>query len=464
MAPAHAPNALPVLIAGGGASGLLLAHALLRSGASVTIVEPRDKLGAGLAYSTTCPLHLLNAPAGKMSAIADEPDHFLAWLAERGIAAEPTAFIARTIYGDYLRAIASDLHVTARERFTHVQSRAIDARADADGVSVTCADGTHVRGSALVVAVGNAKPSRWAGLTDDVLASPRFFRSAWNESATVSADPSESVVLLGTGLTAVDAVLALRENGHRGEITMLSRRGLLPHEHRIFDRPPATAPEATSVRDVISIVRRRSGTSGHDWRMTVDALRSETNARWNALSLPEQRRLVRHLLPYWNVHRHRMAPEVAKHITELLASGSLRMIAGRSGTLAVTAGAIEVPVTLRGSRDRITLSAGRVINCSGPEHDVRKRKNPLIRQLITRGDMVPHPLGIGARIARDGAFLNAAGTPSDRFFALGPVRFGTLIETTAIPEIRAQAADLASVLAALTGPAAATSSPATRDS
>jgi len=427
-----------IAIAGGGASGLLLAHALLRAGARVTIVEPRATLGAGLAYSTTCPLHLLNAPAGRMSAFADDPDHFLRWLAAHGTPTEPTAFVARSRYGEYLTSIADEARLLGGDRFEHRRSRVTDAASGADAVRIRTTAGETLAADALVVAIGNAKPARWSLVPDDVRASAAFFDSAWEDDATVPATPEDTVVLLGTGLTAVDAVLGLRHNGHRGPIVMVSRRGLLPHEHRQLDRPAAGSPLATSLGQVIASVRRSRSSNESDWRTIIDGLRREINDRWEALDLTEQRRFVRHLLPYWNVHRHRMAPEAAKAIALLLADGTLRMIAGRTQTLEAIPDGIRVPIAVRGRDETIVVDAQRVINCSGPEHDVSARTNHLLRSLLASGAMVPNPLRIGARIASDGALIGADGTPSEQLFALGPVRYGTLIETTAIPEIREQ--------------------------
>jgi len=436
-----------VAIAGGGASGTLLAHALVRAGVRVTIMEPRETLGGGLAYSTPCPLHLLNAPAGRMSGFADDPEHFLRWLAAAGEPAVPTAFVSRSRYGAYLASIAREVHELGGERFRHVRSRVTDAVEAPGAVSVRTADGANVEADALVIAVGNAKPAPWPLVPDEVRSGPSFFESVWHDDATMPASPDESVVLLGTGLTAVDAVLGLRHNGHRGPIAMVSRRGLLPHEHRQLDRPPAQAPFATSLGEVIASVRRSRSSNESDWRTIIDGLRHEINVRWEALDLTEQRRFVRHILPYWNVHRHRMAPEAAKAIALLLADGTLRMIAGRTQTLEPIAGGVRVPIAVRGRDETIVIDAQRVINCSGPEHDVSARSNPLLRSLLASGAMVPNPLRIGARIASDGALIGADGTPSERLFALGPVRYGTLIETTAIPEIREQVRDLAERLA-----------------
>jgi len=444
-----------VIVAGGGASGILFAAEFIRRNecARVVIVEPRERLGAGTAYATDCPGHLLNAPAAKMSAHAAEPDHFVRWLRTSGYEGyDGASFVPRSIYGVYLNALAAQAASVANGRWRHVRALVSDARiagdGDGDSVHVTLSNGESFVADALVVASGNAEPAKWPHVA--TLSSKRFFDSAWNPEALAVSDPCEPTLLLGTGLTAVDAVLGLRHNGQRGTIHMVSRRGLLPHEHRLFDTPPAACPEAASLSDLIEAVRaaaRHSERTDGNWRKAIDGLRSQTNALWQSLTFAEQRRFLVHAMPYWNVHRHRMAPEVAKRLTALVAAGDLHMIAGRIVKMAATEREVQVRIQPRGGGRAIALSVGRVVNCSGPEHDFEKLSNPFVRRLLERGLMVPSPLRVGVQIALNGALIGAEGRPSGRLFAIGPVRYGTLIETTAIPEIRTQACELAELLA-----------------
>jgi uncharacterized NAD(P)/FAD-binding protein YdhS len=442
-----------VAIAGGGASGTLAAAAIVKRSPSarVVIVEPRESLGRGVAYSTDCPLHLLNVPAGKISAYPDEPDHFVRWLAANVPEPRygPGSFVARSLYGDYLNAIAVEAQASAPYRWRHVKAFALDVRADDEAVHVGCSNGDTIHADALILASGNASPAAWPHVSCAVRNSQRFFNSAWDAGATVPGSPDETVLLLGTGLTAVDAVLGLRYNGHRGTVIMVSRRGLLPHEHRVFDTPPSACPEADTVTELLDSVRAivRDAPPGGNWRSVVDNVRPRTNALWKALSLEEQRRFLRHALPYWNVHRHRIPPESAKAIAELMAAGDLQMLAGRTGEIEAAGDGLRVPVKLRGSARTRTIAAGRVINCSGPQHDFRKLSNPLIRNMLEQGLMVPYPLNIGVRVAENGALVAADGSASHRLFSIGPARYGTLIETTAIPEIRVQARELAEYFA-----------------
>jgi len=440
-----------IIVAGGGASGTLLAAALVRRDARVRVlvVEPRARLGDGMAYATGCPLHLLNAPARAMSAFPDEPDHFVRWLGAHAPAhTDPSGFVPRTVYGEYLHAIASEAHAAAGSRLQHVRALVTGASVEANGVQVTCSDGTSLAGDALVVATGNAAPAAWPRLSPELAASPHFFGSAWEPDALVPTDPQETVLLLGSGLTAVDAVLGLRYHGHRGTIVMISRRGLLPHEHRLFDAPPAAYPEAENVRDLLGALRTLADDARAvraDWRGAFDRVRPRTNALWQALTLAEQRRFVRHAMPYWNVHRHRVAPDAARTLAELIAGDTVRTVAGRTGEIVAGTNGLRVPVRPRGGDEPFVLEAGRVINCSGPEHDFRKLPNPLIAQLLAQGTMTPYPLHIGIQVTPEGALIGADGHPSRRLFALGPVRYGTLIETTAIPEIAVQAQELAAL-------------------
>jgi len=437
------------IIAGGGASGALLATRLLRKSANahVVIVEPREHLGRGMAYSTSHQEHLLNVPAGRMSAFAEDPEHFVNFLRTRfGDRYDAASFVPRPLYGDYLESIVRETTAFAGARFQYERSTILAAAVEKSAVRAICEDGRVLTGDMLVIATGNASPAPWVRAHADVLSGERFFASAWDERALIPDDPQDDVLLLGTGLTAVDAVIGLRSNGHRGTIWMVSRRGLLPHEHRLFDTPPEHNPEATSLHDLLGVVRSVAGRP-RAWRAALDNLRPRTNVLWQALSVNDQRRFVRHVMPYWNAHRHRMAPEVARIVAGEISSGGLRMLAGRTGTFVQTPHGIVVPIRVRGQDRTLELEVGRVINCSGPAHDFRQLENPLIGNLLEQGIMQPLQTGIGVDIAPNGALRDGAGTDSQRFYAIGPVRYGTLIETTAMPEIRAQAADLAATLA-----------------
>jgi uncharacterized NAD(P)/FAD-binding protein YdhS len=414
-----------IAIAGGGASGVLLAHHLLHEfdDTRVVLYEPGE-LGTGAAYATTCRLHVLNVAAVRMSAFPDEPRHFVNWLDRRyPNAYAPTSFVPRLIYGEYLRSIADALIERFGDRFRHERSRLTNVS------EAAFAD-------AVVLATGNAAPAPWPGAPD----SARYVPSAWAPAALVPERANEAVLILGSGLTAVDAILGLRANGHRGHIYVVSRRGLLPNAHGAFEIPPEVPMPRGSLRAVFASVRSQTR---NDWRLGIDALRPWTNAIWRQLDASDQRRFLRHAADHWNAHRHRMAPEIADSISKLRTSGVVEIVAGRTVAFDETAGALSVGVReLSTQRERV-LNVQRAINCGGPEQRVDRIPNPLLRSLLADGLMRPSAAGRGIDTAEEGALIDVGGNASSRLFALGPIRFGTLLESIAMPEIRVQARDLA---------------------
>jgi len=436
-----------VLIVGGGASGALLAANLLRqsTGTVVIMIEPRAELGRGMAYSTTCPLHLLNVPAAKMSAFPDDARHFVRWLAARGYAEyDACSFVPRMIYGDYLSDILTGAaNLAGAWRFRHIRRKAAGFSQDADGIHVRLADGTSVAGDAMVLALGNAAPAPWPGLAAEVTSGGRYFGVAWDPAALRPANKEEPVLLLGTGLTAVDAALGLRWQGHQGPLYMVSRRGLVPQAHEPFLSEVLPFREADSAR---GLLRNLRAATGENWRAAVDAVRPHTNRLWQNLGLPEQRRFLRHVRPYWDVHRHRMAPQIAITLRQLIREGTLRVFAGRVGEIEPGQNSLKASIHLRGRADTLHLEAGRIINCTGPEANLTRLPSPLVQDLMRQGRMKAHPLRTGALVDNNGALIDSAGEASTRLFTMGPLRTGTLIETVAIPEIREQARNLAELL------------------
>jgi uncharacterized NAD(P)/FAD-binding protein YdhS len=439
-------NNRTVLIAGGGASAALVATHLLKSspGTRVIVVEPALSVGRGMAYSTSCPEHLLNVPAGKMSAFQDDPKHLSRWLAARGYTGlTERSFVPRMIYGEYLEWILNEAREAAEYgRFTHLRARAAGYRECGERIALELADGRSLEGDALVLSLGNAAPTPWPGLAPGALESGHYFASAWEPGATAPANPNESVLLIGTGLTAVDAVLALRYNRHRGPIVMVSRRGLLPKVHRIFDCATLPCEPAASAVELLRNMRASvvdAEALYDNWRVAVDGIREQTNDIWDAMPLKEQRRFLRHLRAHWDVHRHRMAPEIGAKVKALQDSGALQVMAGRVGRIAAS----PISVTPRGGRQERALEVGRVVNCTGAEPRLSKLPNPLIQSMLQAGVMREHPLRTGVLVTREGALIDAHGKVSDRVFAMGPLRIGTLIESVAMPEIRKQAREVA---------------------
>jgi uncharacterized NAD(P)/FAD-binding protein YdhS len=448
-----------VALVGGGASGVLAAIHLLRRRAHVRVVllEEGPRLGRGVAYGTTCEAHLLNVPAAGMSAYPDDPGHFVRWATDRHPDVHAGDFLPRRLYGEYLEWCLQDEIAGARRRtpFTAVQARVVGVAAGPGGAGLRLADGETVWASQFILAMGNsAAPGELGGRAET-----GCVRDAWRPDAIDSLPQDRPVVLIGTGLTAVDVILSLDDAGFAGPIHAVSRRGLLPQAHRAplpedgvptVAVPPGAIPvglvRPDRARQLLAAVRaeiRVAGAFGHDWRSVVDDLRPRTQALWAALPEAEQARVYRHALRYWEVHRHRMAPEVAERIEGLRRAGRLQISAGRIVSVAPTAEGAAVTVRLRGGRADAVLEAGAVIRCTGPREALDSVGDPLLDGLFAVGDARPGPVGLGLAVDPDGRLLDRDGEPSEVLSAMGPLRRGALLETTAIPEIREQAAELA---------------------
>jgi uncharacterized NAD(P)/FAD-binding protein YdhS len=323
-------------------------------------------------------------------------------------------------------------------------------------------DGSTITADRVVLALGQAPPADPPGLDPRLRTHPRYVANPWSPGALTALPADEPVLLLGAGLTAIDVALTLVSQGHRAPLRAVSRHGLLPQPHRSPQAPQASStalagpwlPAATpELSDLVRTVRRLAATVP-DWRVVIDGLRPRLDTLWNGLSPQAQRRFLNHLARYWEVHRHRMAPPVAKEIARLRDEGALSIQAATVEELAPM-GTQAVQVTIR-PRGGVPARAqfGAVVNCTGPGC-LPAHGDALVQGLVADGLTRPGPHGLGLDVTTDGALIGRDGRPSDLLWTLGPPRRGLLWETTAVPEIRAQARALAAMLAEVDIPAVA---------
>ncbi|EPX64843.1 hypothetical protein D187_000265 [Cystobacter fuscus DSM 2262] len=441
-----------VLVVGGGASGTLLVTQLLRNAPGplrVALVEREARTGPGLAYSTSHSSHLLNVPVGRMSAFPDDPEHFLRWMRRVEPDTDPGDFVARQRYGQYLEALLRESRRAAAPGVVLELIRGeVSALSEEDGVvRVSLAQGPSLEARAVVLALGNASPADLPVDGGGLFESVNYVRSPWAPRALEHIEPHHSVLLVGTGLTMVDTVLSLAERNHEGRIHALSRHGLLPQVHRpgVQPSPPPRFSEPRSTRALFHELRREIEglPEGSDWRCVVDGLRPVTASLWRGLPVPAQRRFLRHLRTLWDVHRHRMAASVADTLAQLRRAGVLHVHAGRlRGFQMLEEGWVEARARPRGVVFEATFRVQHVINCTGPDCSF-SRGQPLLRSLLESGLARRDALGLGLSTDEGGALLDGQGQPSAVLFTLGPLRRGELWESTAVPEIRDQAAALA---------------------
>ena len=448
-------DAVDIAILGGGAAGTLVArHLLARRGVRVAVVEPRGTAGLGAAYSTVRPEHLLNVNAARMSALQDEPDDFLGFLAaRRGVAPADLAgvFAQRRDYGAYLEDRLAA--VVAQTGLDLRSTCALDVQAGAEGYSIRLADGHTLAARAVVLALGNL-PAALPAPVHGVPASATV--EAWDYPAIAAIDPAHDVAIVGAGLSMVDTLLTLQANGHRGRIVAVSRHGLMPLAHVPGTQPQPGGVDALlplGVRARMRLLRQWAAEAearGGRWQDALERLRPHVQALWQAWPVHEQQRFLRHAVRLWDIHRHRIAPEVGERIAALRADGRFRLHAGRLDAIASTPDArLRVGWRPRGGVARRHVIVDRVVNATGAEKRVARAAGPLLPALLARGLVRPGPHAIGIDTDASGQVLGADGLPVPGLWTLGALRTGTLWESVAMPELRGQAAGLAE--AALAG-------------
>lgn len=451
---------ITIAIIGGGFSGSMVAIHLLQSATcplEIKLIERRPLLGRGIAYETNFSCHLLNVPASGMSAFPTAPNHFLHWLQTQGSLTRTfnsESFVPRKLYGAYIQDMLKRTQTTAPEnvRLQRLMDEAIAIKPGTEGATVFLRSGQTLQVHRIVLALGNFPPSDPPVPERSFYKSRRYIGSAWSADAINFVSSDESVLLIGSGLTMLDWAVALQKQGHRGVIHVVSRHGLLPHAHKSTAPYPSFLCAEQAPKSIRALVRRlrqevqSAIASGHDWRAVIDSLRPETQALWQALPLDQQRQFLRHVRPYWDIHRHRVAPAVADALTSMRHSNQLVLHAGRIQAYHENNNGVDVIIRKRHSAESIVLPVSNVVNCTGPQCDFRKMQHPLIINLLFSGLIRPAPLALGLDVAENGALVDAEGKASQMLYTLGSARKGFLWETIAVPEIREQAMALVAVL------------------
>jgi uncharacterized NAD(P)/FAD-binding protein YdhS len=466
------PPGMPaVVIVGGGFSGSMAAAQILRRASQagltvkVALVERRGAIGEGVAYSTRETAHLLNVPAGRMSAWPDRPDDFVQWASRRYGDVRATDFLPRIWYGEYVResllSAAESAGESAKLSVVFDEVRHV-ARHPSGGWVVHLAREPSLRADAVILSVGHRPPSdpiekRWSG------ARTRFISDPWRPFAMNVVGANDPAVVLGSGLTAVDTVLSLCQQPRQAPITLISRNGLMPQAHAPTPVSPVDLTSMASelvaasggvrARALLTRFRRKVRevtTKGGDWRSVVDGLRPHTALLWRSMRPAERRQFLTRLRPFWEVHRHRMAVAVTEAFRALLARGDVRLIAGRVESAQVEDDVVRLVVRPRGNDESIELETSWVINCTGPLPSNSVESNPVIGSLLVSGVLRPDELSLGIDTTPDGKAIAADGKEVPDLFVVGTLRKSTDWESTAVPELRNQAAAVAENVLALT--------------
>jgi uncharacterized NAD(P)/FAD-binding protein YdhS len=413
-----------VVIVGGGASGVLVAVNLLRKSESceVILVEPNQKLGLGLAYSTKDSEHLLNVPAGRMSGLVEEPASLCEWAK-----VDENAFLSRQDYGRYLNFLLErELIRVGSDRFKHLENWVVGIEQLGNGYRCTLESGDFVDSDKVVLAVGNSD-SLVPEFFRELSTSSRVVRDVWREGLTTEFD---NVAIIGTGLTFYDIALSILRNRPRAVIHGISRNGLLPSPHLRHRAPALPVPvdvrlSAQGIRDYLSSV-------GDRWREAQDGIRHDLQEIWAAFPEEEKKTFINQYFRWWNSLRHRSAPEIDERIKSLMQTG--QVIIHKASVESISEVSDDLLLKLSNGE---TLKVNQVINGCGNQ---MVATHPLIEKLVQSGLLVRGPLGYGVACdTKTLALKDAQGRTHSGIYGIGPILIGELLETTAIPEIRVEA-------------------------
>ncbi len=451
-----------VVIIGGGFAGAACALHLLRDNpdlaCELTIVEPRETLGAGLAYSSPAEEHRTNVAAARMSVLPEAPLHFHEWLLAQGEPArDPESamsdgrlYPARRVFGRYVsEQLLAQRAIRPGVAFRHIRQAA--QRVDADGADlrVTLDDGDTLEAQAVVLAVSHSAPD----LPPALRGSPAVLPDPWDVPALDRIPPGARVLIVGTGLTACDVAARLMARGHAGAVTMVSRHGLLPRPRTHLpvqaEGDFTTAPETTAL-GLLRRVRRAvadAAAGGRPWENIIDALRQQASAAWGTLDWTQRRALLRHLRTWWDVHRFQSAPQIDAALAAAQESGRLRVRAARVlGVTDMSAGAC-VRLRPRGGAADEELAVEFIVACTGPGHRTVVDAHPVLRGLAEAGALLPDPAALGIWVDGDSRVLRADGSAWRNLFVAGPLARGTFGELMGLPQVNLQPRAVAGAVA-----------------
>lgn len=461
--PATTPT---VLIVGAGFSGAATAIELLRQARSplrVLLLNESGRMARGLAYGTDSLEHVLNVPAGNMSALADDPDNFLRYCRWADPRWHAGSFVPRRLYGAYLESLlattesAAGPHGARLERLVGRALRVLPPGSDGSR-AVLLEDGRQLHARHVVLAFGHVAPEHPFTEAQRQMLGPAYVADPWRAPWAERLARDARVLLVGSGLTALDMLVSLDRAGHRGPVCMLSRRGLAPQPHRQQRERPAT-PEPGALRErlgptlrgqvrTLRSTVRAAMASGEDWRDWIAALRPQMPAWWRALPEAERSRFVRHLQPYWDTLRHRCAPEAHAVFERWRAEGRLTLTAGRmAGLQPSPAGGSRVELRPRGQARLAAMEVDCIVNCTTPSGRQAGSASPLVASLCADGLVVPDSLGLGLLVDDEYRVIGRDGQPSPQLRYVGPLLKARDWEATAVPELRQHAAALARLLA-----------------
>ena len=446
-----------IAIVGGGFSGTVLAIQLLRMGLPktdlVVLIEQNPRIGPGLAYSVEDECCLLNVPAGNMSALADDPGHFLHYCQRIDPKITSSSFVPRRLYGQYIEQLLCETAALYPEQLQQLRASVVDLELiSPNQCRLDFANHASILANKVVLALGHFAPRPLAALKSlptEVVIAP------WDTDQLQKTPAALPIAILGTGHTAIDTLLRLQFNAGIHKVYLLSRRGLLPQSHRAISNAvdphlpqclenvlPTTRAYTRAFRGEI----KKYSQDGGDWRDFFNQIRVHTPDLWLRLPIKERARFLRQLVPYWDVHRHRLAPNIGKQIDEMQKQGSIEIIAGRIESAQKQHKAIHIKYRDRASQEAKSIEVCAIIQCTGPNYDLSTVPDPLIQSVIRRNYLQQDALNIGLETSSQYRLQSPSHPMQQNLYYIGPMLKARYWESIAVPELRVHVQRLATQL------------------
>jgi uncharacterized NAD(P)/FAD-binding protein YdhS len=438
-----------IAIIGAGYSGTLTAVNILRThppgSLRVVLIEKESGPGRGLAYRFGDDNLLLNVPAGNMSALADEPNHFVSYCQNVDPAFNAKSFISRRLYGEYLQHTLAQAETDSPGILEKLKGEAVAVLSDSSSGTfrIELTDGSHLEADQVVLALGHFPPKPLASMPEDL---HEYLINPWDFSTLDRLDPDKPVAILGMGHTAIDALFRLTSCNTTRKVFLLSRRGLLPHAHRFNPNPPAASDYPgcfvglpPSIRAYTRALRQeadRREAAGGNWRDVINEMRPYTSDLWQGLPETEQRRFLKKVVPYWDIHRHRLAPSAARRLDNLLESGQAEKMAGHIVSFDRKGSDLAIQIREKRNGCLRNLEVSALINCTGPNYDLSDLSHPLLIQLRKVGLIQQDLLKLGLLVDEDYRIIDMDNQPTEGFFYVGPMLKAKYWEAIAVPELR----------------------------
>ncbi len=452
---------MTIAIIGGGFSGVCVAVQLARQAKKniqIVLFNAGYPFAAGVAYSTVHPMHVLNVPAGRMSFFLDEPNHFTRWIKGKykdeflhfGDLQLEDAFLPRAVYAKYINDVFVTEMMTSRcTDYLLVSETAVNISHASGKMEMKTQSGRTLPCDAVVLATGNELPATPVFISKEMAEKEIYISNPWYFKMHKNYELSQTILLLGTGLTMIDNMLSILSSGFKGKMVAVSTKGLLPLPFRKSETDYGILEELKRpyiINTVFDIFRKhvhRVRNYGLSGTAVVDALRPLTQDIWKELSVDDKKRFLVHIRQLWGVARHRLPLHIFDLMNGYIQSKRVEIIAGRLINVTVQNNTAEATIALRATGKRVSIPVQKIINCTGPLLDITKSKSKLFQNLIKDGLLCADELKLGIKATADYAVVNASGNEVENMFVIGPMLKGTLWETTAVPEIRKQAEEVA---------------------